>query len=158
MSDKKFKTRIIHKHEPEVNWLKAKEFIPLKSELIIYDAEADKNGNLLDGIILPEDRTIPYTYARMKIGDGKTKVNDLPFVDDGKPGEITITGADYGQSDYAEICGERFNDYEGNKALAAGSHAEGVRSIDYDGTKQTTIYNVAGCGCFEIDSKIWNKN
>ena len=156
MSDKKFKTRIIHKHEPEVNWLKATEFIPMKSELIVYDAEADKNGKLLEGITLPEGRTIPYTYARIKMGDGVTKVNDLPFVDDGKPGEVTITGANYGQSTYASVRGERFNDYDdanGNRALAAGSHAEGVRSIEYDGLKQTVIQNIAGCGCFEIDSK-----
>ena len=73
-----------------------------------------------------------------------------------KPGEITITGADYGQSAYASVRGERFNDYDdtnGNRALAAGSHAEGIRSIEYDGLKQTVIQNIAGCGCFEIDSK-----
>lgn len=73
-----------------------------------------------------------------------------------KPGEVTITGADYGQSAYASVRGERFNDYDdtnGNRALAAGSHAEGIRSIEYDGLSQTVIQNIAGCGCFEIDSK-----
>lgn len=154
MADQKIlKSRLVQKHEYEVDWNNAVNFIPLEAEIIVYNAEADQNGNLLEGVTLPEDRTTPYTYARIKIGDGVTKVKDLPFVDDGKPGEITITGANYGQSDYAEVCGERFNDYEGNKALAAGSHAEGVRSIEYDGTKQTVIHNVAGCGCFEIDSK-----
>ena len=154
MADQKvLKSRLIQKHEYEVDWNNAVNFIPLEAEIIVYNAEADQNGNLFEGVTLPEDRTTPYTYARIKIGDGVTKVKDLPFVDDGKPGEITITGANYGQSDYAEVCGERFNDYEGNKALAAGSHAEGVRSIEYDGTKQTIIHNVAGCGCFEIDSK-----
>ena len=55
-------TRIQHKHDIEANWLKAINFIPLASELIIYD----------------KDET--YNYERFKIGDGITKVNDLPFV------------------------------------------------------------------------------
>ena len=49
----------------------------------------------------------------MKIGDGKTKVNDLPFVDDDKPGQKT------------ELGGEIFNDYENNKALADKTLAAG---------------------------------
>lgn len=39
------------------NWDKAKNFIPKKNEIIVY------------------------TDAGTKIGDGKTKVNDLPFID-----------------------------------------------------------------------------
>lgn len=48
------------KKDNSVNWEKAKNFIPKANEIIIYtDLE-------------------PYGT---KIGDGKTKVNDLPFVD-----------------------------------------------------------------------------
>ena len=61
---KTLKTRIVHKHEIEANWKLAENFIPMKAEMIVYDP--DEN----------------YNYARFKIGDGETKVNDLPFVDE----------------------------------------------------------------------------
>ena len=53
--------RIVHKHDIEENWLKATNFIPKQGELIIYDVDNE------------------YNYERMKIGDGKTNVNLLPF-------------------------------------------------------------------------------
>lgn len=62
MADKKINTRIIHKHDIEENWLKAINFIPQKGEIIVYD---------IDG---------SYTYSRIKIGDGVTPVNNLPYV------------------------------------------------------------------------------
>ena len=76
--EKWLNTRHVQKHDIEVNWLKAKNFIPLQGELIIYDIEVDSTGNTLE---LPTDRTTPYTYARFKIGDGITNVNTLPFAD-----------------------------------------------------------------------------
>jgi hypothetical protein len=54
--------RIVHKHDTEENWLKATNFIPKQGELIIYDVDDT------------------YDYERMKIGDGNTLVNDLPFI------------------------------------------------------------------------------
>lgn len=71
--------RMAQKHDLEVNWLAATGFIPLQGEVIIYDKEVDQDGNLLE---LPANRTSPYSYARMKIGDGFTPVNLLPFIDD----------------------------------------------------------------------------
>lgn len=62
MSEKMFNTRIIHKHDTAENWEKATGFIPKIGELIVYDP--DEN----------------FGYARTKMGDGVTKVNDLPFV------------------------------------------------------------------------------
>ena len=61
MSEKNIKSRIIHKHDSEENWLKS-SFIPKQGEIIVYDADTN------------------YTYERMKIGDGNTNVNSLPFV------------------------------------------------------------------------------
>lgn len=55
-------SRIINKHDTEVNWNKAENFIPLLGEIIIYDI--DEN----------------YDYERFKIGDGKTIARLLPFV------------------------------------------------------------------------------
>ena len=72
MSEKMFNTRIIHKHDIEANWNKAVNFIPMQGEIIVYDI----------------DET--YNYERIKIGDGTTKINDLPFID---------IQADWNQSD-----------------------------------------------------------
>ena len=56
----KHNTRIQLKHDTEANWNKAVNFIPKAGEMIIYDA----------------DGTNP---VRIKIGDGITVVNNLPF-------------------------------------------------------------------------------
>lgn len=61
-NEKNINSRIQHKHDTEANWLKATNFIPKIGELIIYD---------------PDDN---YKYSRLKIGDGETLVNNLPFV------------------------------------------------------------------------------
>lgn len=60
--EKTMKARVQHKHDIEANWLKATNFTPLASEIIVYDS--DEN----------------YDYPRIKIGDGKTNINSLPFV------------------------------------------------------------------------------
>ena len=59
MANKTFKGRISNKHDTSANWLTASNngFIPLDGEIIIYD---DLN--------------------RIKIGDGSTKVDKLPFL------------------------------------------------------------------------------
>ena len=64
MADQHIKSRIVHKHDTESNWLKATNFIPIKGEIIVYDI--DEN----------------YNYERMKIGDGITVVSSLQFVID----------------------------------------------------------------------------
>ena len=64
MAEKKLKARIVQKHETEENWKKAVNFIPKQGEIIVYDI--DEN----------------YAYERFKIGDGNSKVNDLPFIAD----------------------------------------------------------------------------
>lgn len=62
MAEKTIKSRIVHKHDSETNWNKATNFVPKQGELIIYDTDTN------------------YSYARVKIGDGTTKVNSLPFL------------------------------------------------------------------------------
>ena len=56
----KHNTRIQLKHDTETNWNKAVNVIPKAGEMVIYDA----------------DVTNP---VRIKIGDGITVVNSLPF-------------------------------------------------------------------------------
>ena len=53
--------RIINKHDIEAHWNLAINFMPYKGELIIYDTDDT------------------HSEPRLKIGDGKTLVNDLPF-------------------------------------------------------------------------------
>lgn len=61
MAQKRVKTRIINKHDTEENWNKAVNFIPLKGEIIEYDPDSS------------------HSNTRIKIGDGVTKVAQLPF-------------------------------------------------------------------------------
>ena len=62
MAEKNIKSRIVHKHDVELNWNKATNFIPKQGEIIVYDIDSNHN------------------YERIKIGDGATNVNNLPFV------------------------------------------------------------------------------
>lgn len=62
MSDKTFNSRIQLKHDIATHWELATGFAPKAGELIIYDPDADH----------PE--------PRIKIGDGVTNVNLLPFI------------------------------------------------------------------------------
>lgn len=71
-------TRIQHKHDTEINWSKATGFIPKQGELIVYDIDDN------------------YNYERIKIGDGVTNVNSLPFANE------IIT-----DNEIDEICGAR---------------------------------------------------
>lgn len=64
MAEKNIKSRIVHKHDTEASWIKATNFIPKKGEIIVYDIDST------------------HTYERIKIGDGETSVNALPFSTD----------------------------------------------------------------------------
>ncbi|MBO5424037.1 MAG: hypothetical protein J6A25_00820 [Lachnospiraceae bacterium] len=87
--EKRIRSRSIQKHDLEVNWNKAENFVPYKGEFIIYDIEVDEEGNditqIVDGVKKTVyelvGRTTPYTYERIKLGDGKTKISELPFID-----------------------------------------------------------------------------
>ena len=73
MANQEFYSRIIHKHDTEENWIKAVNFIPKQGEIIVYDI--DNN----------------YNYERLKVGDGVTNVNTLPFINDNKTQVQIIT-------------------------------------------------------------------
>lgn len=59
------KERFQVKHDIAANWAKAKNFIPLPGEIILYD------GILQDGVYIEQ--------PRLKIGDGIHKLAELPF-------------------------------------------------------------------------------
>ena len=78
MASNTLKTRIINKHDTEENWNKATNFIPLKGEVIIYDPVQFPPDSSYSG----SDFIRGLGYSKIKVGDGTTKVSDLPFVDD----------------------------------------------------------------------------
>lgn len=71
MAEKKINSRIVHKHATEADWKKATTFTPMQGEMIVYDID-DKHN-----------------YERIKIGDGKTLVNALPFSDDALKADVS---------------------------------------------------------------------
>lgn len=63
--------RIAQKHDVESNWQKAKNFIPLAGEIIVYLPEGDNNHTKIkigNGVLNPNTNKI----------EG-TNINDLPF-------------------------------------------------------------------------------
>lgn len=87
---KKINTRIQLKNDVESNWNQAKNFIPLKGELIIYNKDETHN------------------YVRTKTGDGETSVIDLPFNDGRSVAElqqsvVASTVIPNNSSKYAEL-------------------------------------------------------
>ena len=64
MANKQINARIITKHDTEANWSKAITFVPREGEIVIYEPD---NFN---------------TVSRFKVGDGKTVLNNLPFITD----------------------------------------------------------------------------
>lgn len=64
MAEKTLNSRIILKHDTEINWSNSTNFIPKIGEIIVYDP--DEN----------------HAAARVKIGDGVKTVIELAFIDD----------------------------------------------------------------------------
>ena len=76
-------TRIKQKRDSTANWNAARGFIPLEGELIIYN-----DYKLIQKTIDGELRTIQ--VPGIKIGDGQTYVQDLPFIDEELRDKIMI--------------------------------------------------------------------
>lgn len=64
MSEKRFYSRVVHKHDIESNWERATNFVPMRGEVVVYDTDESHN------------------YERLKIGDGSTTINLLPFANE----------------------------------------------------------------------------
>lgn len=75
MSEKYIDSRIINKHDTEANWQTHSDFIPLVGEIIVYDRDSTHN------------------YQRVKVGDGVTNVDALPFINENLP---IANGDNYG--------------------------------------------------------------
>lgn len=64
MAEKRMASRVQLKHDVEANWVLATNFTPKEGEVIIYDIDST------------------HDQPRIKIGDGSTNVNTLPFAVD----------------------------------------------------------------------------
>lgn len=64
LPDRIFNVRIKLRNDSHANWEKQTNFVPMDGEIIIYDIDNDHKFQLL------------------KIGDGITKISELPFIND----------------------------------------------------------------------------
>lgn len=116
LADKNLKARIVNKNGTSAEWEKATSFVPKKGELILY---TDLN--------------------KIKIGDGVTKVNDLPFSNDDKVSKAgdTITGDLQIKGDYS------LDLLRQNPTRIASISAEGISVKNYFklGYVTDTLYN-----------------
>lgn len=95
------KTRVMQKYDSEANWKLATNFKPMKGEVIVYSPDDD------------------YSYPRIKIGDGASFVNDLPFITEAAGANLGLvkTGGDVTISD-------------GTITVNDDSHAHVISNID----------------------------
>lgn len=141
MADKNLKARIVNKNGTGAEWEKATSFVPKKGELILY---TDLN--------------------KIKIGDGVTKVNDLPFTTvpnktsdlTNDSGYITNTSVDTKLEDKVSKTGDTMTGFLSFKcdtsALYAGSLGgtvyfggdEGVTRTITRGIPDRYIPNISG--------------
>lgn len=90
MAEKVLNSRMIQKHDIEANWAKAENFIPKQGEIIIYD---------IDEL---------HSQERIKIGDGISSVQNLPFL----VAEISALP----ELTFSDFDGEQFT-YDGTQPL-----------------------------------------
>ena len=81
----KLNARIVTLHDTEENWNKLIDFIPNSGESICYEPD------------------INHTYVRLKLGDGKTKLKDLPFINETMLDDIISWEEDIGYLDSGKI-------------------------------------------------------
>ena len=74
--------RVAQKCDTEANWIKnASDMIPMTGEMIVYQASEGETWTDDEDVTHTTDT---YKYDRVKIGDGKTKLSELPFVGTGR--------------------------------------------------------------------------
>lgn len=62
MKRKEINARVISKHDIPTEWKMATDFVPEQGEIVVYD-ETNEIGP-----------------SKVKIGDGKRNINELPFI------------------------------------------------------------------------------
>lgn len=133
MSAKNFYTRVQHKIDLEKNWSKA-TFTPLAGEFIIY--APDEN----------------YTHSRLKIGDGITSINNLPFLTY-TAYDIAVAGGFKGNEiEWIEsLNGLGIEDFSINKITEGNGGETQVDITLTDGTsKNFSVFNGQGINKFDV--------
>lgn len=142
MEEKKIRGKLVPKHELEADWEKS-SYVPSKGEIVIYDKEVDENGNVL----VPD---------RIKIGDGKNRVFDLPFAtseakgpaieefdivitsqeqflsysaDDLYKKSILVKGVDFLAQDL-DFCGAKYVEFQ-NTTIGSTDGVSTIKSFEY---------------------------
>ena len=120
------KTRIMHKHKLEVEWMDQGidlNFVPKAGELIIYDPEVDDKKNVITRVVngttvpaLPDGRDEPYTTSRVKVGDGYRCLRELEFIGCATDhlgdavfycgDSVELTEDPYASAEYIVACGD----------------------------------------------------
>lgn len=83
--------RIMQKNDIAFNWAKAINFTPKRGEVIVYNPDVDTYGPTTS--VDADGNSFTYessTKVRLKIGDGTTNVNLLPFINTEAMSEIYI--------------------------------------------------------------------
>lgn len=112
MAEKTINTRIIMKHATESEWSKVSDFTPKLGEIIVYDKDAI------------------YSYERMKVGDGVSKISSLPF----------ITDAALAKANTALETANTVSGQLGNYLPTAGGTISGTLYVNKDLISQQVIY------------------
>lgn len=115
MAEKRIYGRSVQKHDVQSNWEKAINFIPMAGEIIVYDVDTN------------------YNYERIKIGDGETNVNALPFVNDALKTAI--------ESDISDL-DTRINDIDALVGDTSVSEQIEAANIIYVGPNMPTDPNI----------------
>ena len=123
MAEKNIKSRIVHKHDTESNWSKATTFIPKQGEIIVYDIDSN------------------HSYERIKVGDGATNVNDLPFAD---ANTALINANNYTDTKFSTLVGDTSVSSQINTAIAGKAdlkHTHSLSDIEetYSGVQRVSI-------------------
>lgn len=159
MATKKVNTRVMNKCDLDENWRLATNFTPKKGELIIYQncAEPASSTNYVTG------------NTKFKIGDGTTRVGDLPFqAGDANSYEVITLTSDSGtltEEVYNKIISSPFNKIKFNNKiyilqeenstsyvytsnyLTTGNRitiSKSTRAISSGSLSQSTAYNYIG--------------
>lgn len=102
MAEKILKARVQMKTDTEENWLNATNFTPKNGEIIIYAIDSN------------------HSYQRIKIGDGVTLVNNLPFVNESND------GIEYSNGDGLLLVDNIFSVSYGTSASSLGVSSAGT--------------------------------
>ena len=125
--------RLVQKHDTEANWNKAVNFKPKAGELIVYEVDTTHNA------------------PRLKVGDGKTVVFDLPFFFEGALEELSakldqeILDRIKAVSDAIKIAETDATEKANNAELNANSYTDNaIANLSTDFQTKLTVSDTSG--------------